>query len=63
MDIGSSDDHYTPVTLARSAFSFCSSALLGIDAEADRAELRRAWRRLALRWHPDRAGPGATATF
>ena len=38
-------------------------ALLGIDAEADGAELRRAWRRLALRWHPDRAGPGATATF
>ena len=27
------------------------------------AELRRAWRRLALQWHPDRAGEGATATF
>jgi len=38
-------------------------ALLGVGAEADRAELRRAWRRLALRWHPDRAGPDATATF
>jgi DnaJ-class molecular chaperone len=38
-------------------------ALLGIDADADAAKLRRAWRRLALRWHPDRAGPGATATF
>jgi DnaJ-class molecular chaperone len=38
-------------------------ALLGIDADADAAELRRAWRRLALRWHPDRAGPGGTATF
>lgn len=38
-------------------------ALLGIDADAGAAELRRAWRRLALRWHPDRAGPGATATF
>jgi molecular chaperone DnaJ len=48
MGTGSSDDCY---------------ALLGIDAEADGAELRRAWRRLALRWHPDRAGPGATATF
>ena len=48
MDTGSADDYY---------------ALLGIDAEADAAELRRAWRRLALRWHPDRAGPGATASF
>jgi molecular chaperone DnaJ len=48
MDTGSSDDYY---------------ALLGIDAEADAAELRRAWRRLALRWHPDRAGPSATSTF
>src|SRR6187200_3047650 len=38
-------------------------ALLGVDAEADTAELLRAWRQLALRWHPDRAGPGATATF
>src|SRR6476646_6392997 len=38
-------------------------ALLGVDAEVDTAELLRAWRQLALRWHPDRAGPGATATF
>jgi curved DNA-binding protein CbpA len=38
-------------------------ALLGIDADADDEELRRAGRRLALRLHPDRAGPGATATF
>jgi DnaJ-class molecular chaperone len=38
-------------------------ALLGIDAGADGVALRRAWRRLALRWHPDRAGPLATATF
>jgi len=42
------DDHY---------------ALLGIDRTAGVAELRRAWRQLALRWHPDRAGDGATATF
>lgn len=48
MGTGSADDYYV---------------LLGIDAEADGADLRRAWRRLALRWHPDRAGPGATATF
>jgi len=48
MPTGSSDDYY---------------ALLGIDAEADDAGLRRAWRHLALRWHPDRAGPDATATF
>lgn len=36
---------------------------LGIDARADAAQLRRAWRRLARRWHPDRAGDEATATF
>ena len=38
-------------------------ALLRLDAKAGRAELRRAWRRLALQWHPDRAGEGATKTF
>jgi molecular chaperone DnaJ len=38
-------------------------ALLGIAHGAGHAELRRAWRRLALRWHPDRAGDGATTTF
>lgn len=38
-------------------------ALLGIAATADAAELRKAWRRLAVRWHPDRAGYDATATF
>lgn len=38
-------------------------ALLGIDRRAGHAELRRAWRRLALQWHPDRAGAGATASF
>jgi DnaJ-class molecular chaperone len=48
MDMSPADDYY---------------ALLGVDPAADSAELRRVWRRLALRWHPDRAGPGATATF
>lgn len=38
-------------------------ALLGIDRQAAHADLRRAWRKLALRWHPDRAGDGATASF
>ena len=38
-------------------------ALLGIAPTAARAELRRVWRRLALRWHPDRAGSEATDTF
>jgi DnaJ-class molecular chaperone len=37
--------------------------LLGIDTQADAVRLRRAWRRLALRWHPDRAGDGATSKF
>ena len=38
-------------------------ALLGVHEGADGEELRRAWRQLASRWHPDRAGDGATATF
>src|SRR3954470_6278207 len=38
-------------------------SLLGVEIDIDRAQLRRVWRRLALRWHPDRAGPEATATF
>jgi curved DNA-binding protein CbpA len=37
--------------------------LLGIAPDADDATLRRAWRRLALQWHPDRAGAAATETF
>ena len=37
--------------------------LLGVDRRAGHAELRRAWRRLALKWHPDRAGDAAAATF
>src|SRR5512138_3776239 len=48
MGSGPSDDYYE---------------LLGIDADADGVQLRRVWRRLALKWHPDRAGPHATATF
>jgi curved DNA-binding protein CbpA len=38
-------------------------ALLGVASTAGVSELRRAWRRLALRWHPDRAGDSATAAF
>ena len=38
-------------------------ALLGIAHSAGHGELRRAWRRLALQCHPDRAGEGATTTF
>ena len=37
--------------------------LLGVTMTTGAIDLRRAWRRLALRWHPDRAGAGATATF
>ena len=37
--------------------------LLGVAQSAGVAELRRAWRRLALKWHPDRAGDSATAVF
>lgn len=38
-------------------------ALLGVDATADEAVLRIAWRRQAARWHPDRAGIPATEMF
>jgi DnaJ-class molecular chaperone len=38
-------------------------ALLGVRVTADGAELRRAWRQLALQYHPDRAGATATAMF
>ena len=37
--------------------------LLGVHPEIGFAELRRVWRRLANRWHPDHAGHAATATF
>ena len=42
------DDHYT---------------ILGLTRSSGVAEIRRAYRLLALRHHPDRAGPDGTATF
>jgi DnaJ-class molecular chaperone len=42
------DDHYT---------------VLGLTPPVEVAEIRRAYRLLALRHHPDRAGPHGTATF
>jgi molecular chaperone DnaJ len=48
MDGDRSGDHY---------------AVLGVTEDVGPSELRRAWRRLALRWHPDRAGEWATARF
>src|SRR4051812_5857955 len=38
-------------------------ALLGIDAGVDGEQLRQVWRKLARQWHPDHAGPEATAMF
>jgi molecular chaperone DnaJ len=38
-------------------------ALLRVDRSATAAELRRSYRLLALRYHPDRAGPEATEIF
>eukprot|EP00747_Dinoflagellata_sp_TGD_P167982 gnl/TRDRNA2_/TRDRNA2_193403_c0_seq1.p1 gnl/TRDRNA2_/TRDRNA2_193403_c0~~gnl/TRDRNA2_/TRDRNA2_193403_c0_seq1.p1 ORF type:complete len:366 (+),score=101.19 gnl/TRDRNA2_/TRDRNA2_193403_c0_seq1:48-1100(+) len=37
-------------------------ATLGVDASADSAEIRKAYRRLALRWHPDKNPDDETAT-
>jgi curved DNA-binding protein CbpA len=34
-------------------------AVLGVGADVDDAGLRRAWRALSLRWHPDRKGDTA----
>jgi molecular chaperone DnaJ len=38
-------------------------ALLGVSRSATAAELRRAYRQLALRHHPDRAGPASAPLF
>jgi molecular chaperone DnaJ len=38
-------------------------ALLRVDRTATAAELRRSYRLLALRYHPDRAGPEGTEAF
>src|SRR3954471_23160769 len=38
-------------------------ALLGVDPFVDAEQLQQAWRKLARRWHPDHAGPDATAMF
>jgi molecular chaperone DnaJ len=38
-------------------------AILGVAPGVSRGELRRAYRLLALRFHPDRAGEGATVHF
>src|SRR5438045_6412654 len=38
-------------------------ARLGVSRSASPGELRRAYRLLALRWHPDRAGAASTVLF
>lgn len=34
--------------------------VLGVDPDASDDDLRRAWKQLALKWHPDRAGSAGT---
>jgi curved DNA-binding protein CbpA len=48
MTTGGSDDLY---------------ALLGVDPGASDEQIRTAFRRLALKWHPDRGGPDVTFIF
>jgi hypothetical protein len=66
--------HRTPLPAARRVINLLDAVatgspnddyygLLGVDAGASAAEVRRAWRRLALRWHPDRAGPSTKFIF
>ena len=38
-------------------------SLLGLAPGAPRADVKRAYRRLSMRFHPDRAGPGSLQTF
>ena len=38
-------------------------AILGVDEHADQVQIRRAWRRLSQRSHPDRAGDAGHAVF
>ncbi len=38
-------------------------SLLGLAPGASRADVKRAFRRLSMRFHPDRAGPGGLRTF
>ncbi len=37
--------------------------ILGIPRDADDAELRRVWRQLAKKWHPDQSGRDTTFIF
>ncbi len=48
MPSDSDDDHYTR---------------LGVREDTGEAELRRVWRELVRKWHPDRAGQAATGMF
>ncbi|MDF1796673.1 MAG: J domain-containing protein [Coxiellaceae bacterium] len=36
---------------------------LGLQQDANKEQIKKAYRRLALKFHPDKAGPGATAKF
>jgi curved DNA-binding protein CbpA len=38
-------------------------AILGLTPDAGVDDIRRAYHQLAMRWHPDRAGPDATFIF
>lgn len=38
-------------------------AVLGVDPHADHQDIKRAWRQLVDRWHPDRGGDDVTFIF
>ncbi len=60
-DMSFADRH--PAGAPRAPAQQTHYAVLGVDETASLVDIRRAYRLLALRFHPDRAGPDGQATF